>query len=188
MDTPQENLLTDFEEPEYQFVGFWQRVGARFVDSIIVRVVVYILGLFINSSGSMIIYAVVSVIPLLYHPVLEYKFGASLGKMLLRIKVVNYDMQNLTIANVVLRNILYVGLQLIAVGFTLFYVYSFQSEENSIITGIVSSFSEGISWSVFYGLAMIALVIAEIVCMLTDSKFRALHDRIGKTYVVKKIR
>lgn len=183
----EENLLDDFQEPDYKYVGFWSRFGARFIDGIILRVFSFILSTATAEWGSVYLVAITSLLPLFYQPVMEYRYGASLGKMALGIKVVNYELEKLTLSNVVLRNILYFALQFTVVCFTVYYYYLFD-HENSMLPNIFTSFSDGISWTSIYAVLLGALFITEIIFLLTDEKFRALHDRIGKTYVVKKLR
>ncbi len=186
MDIPQENLLTDFEEPNYQYVGFWPRFGARLIDSIILRILGYVLSFISAGTGSILIFTTTSLIPFLYHPFMEYRFGASIGKMALRINVVTYEFQKPGITNVILRNIMYGGLELISILFSLFYFYRFREADDSRSIGsLFTSVSDGVNWWVIYAFTILALVIVEIICLVTDEKHRALHDRIGKTYVVR---
>ncbi|MBX9783108.1 MAG: RDD family protein [Chitinophagaceae bacterium] len=183
----EESLLDDFQEPDYKFVGFWSRFGARFIDGIILRVFSFILSAVTAQWGSPYLVAFTSLLPLFYQPVMEYIYGASVGKMALGIKVVNYDLEKLTLSNVVLRNILYFALQFTMICFTVYYYYIYDTE-NSVLPNLFNSLSDGVSWAAVYAILLAALFITEIIFLLTDEKFRALHDRIGKTYVVKKLR
>ncbi|NCU04467.1 MAG: RDD family protein, partial [Chitinophagaceae bacterium] len=109
-----ENLLNDFEEPKYRYVGFWPRFGALVMDGIILWVFGYLLGYVLPYNLPFLSIAVTTVIPIAYNLVLEYKFGATIGKMLLRMKIVNDTLQPPGMNNILLRNIIYIGLEMIS--------------------------------------------------------------------------
>ncbi|MBX9783109.1 MAG: RDD family protein [Chitinophagaceae bacterium] len=183
---PNESLLNDFEQPHYQYVGFWPRLGALFIDGLILWVggiiISYVIN-FINSSAGII---VVAVIPLLYRFFLEYKFGATVGKMTLGIKIVNYDLQPLSISNVVLRNIFYFAFQIANIFIEFYNKYDFNESDIGGFRSLSDIFTPQLAIVLVYGLSIIVFYIAELIFLLTDEKYRALHDRVGKTYVVKK--
>ncbi len=185
MDQPIENLLTDFEEPEYKFVGFWPRFGALLIDGIILWAVSIPLSWLLTEWYNAFSLMLISFIPFLYYPILEYKFGATLGKMVVGIKIVNYEFQALSIGNVVLRNIIYLGTELISITLTLYYYYNtYDTNEN--FSSIADVFTFQFSPERILRIVVFCIYIIEVIFLLTDEKYRALHDRIGKTYVVRK--
>jgi uncharacterized RDD family membrane protein YckC len=182
-----ENLLNEFEEPKYQFVGFWSRFGARFIDGIVLAIASWPLNAIGESIGSLPIIAVLSFIPFFYHPFMEYKFGASLGKMALGIKVVNYEFQKLTINNVLLRNIYFLAIEIISVGMTLLTYNAFQTiGEEGGFRSMADIFTPEVTSYMWFALAVFLFYIAEAIVLANDEKFRSIHDRTGKTYVVRK--
>ena len=183
-----ENLLNDFEEPLYSYVGFWPRFGALLIDGIILVTVAYFLRLSLAElKNNPVLLIVTAIVPLFYNLFLEYKYGATLGKMLLKIKIVNYELQPPTISNVVLRNIIYIGLQFVSFGIDLNSYFKLQSSDPVDFTGFTSYFTPEVIIGLIYAACVFVIYIVELVFLLNDEKCRALHDRIGKTYVVKSI-
>jgi uncharacterized RDD family membrane protein YckC len=183
-----ENLLNDFEEPQYSYVGFWPRFGALFIDGLILIAVSYFIKLPLQElDNDMVVLIVTPIVPLFYHIFLEYKYAATLGKMLLKIKIVNYELQPPTLSNIILRNIIYIGLQFVSFGKDLYNYYKTQSFEFDQFDGISSYFTPMVIAGLLYSAGVFVIYIIELVFLLNDEKHRALHDRIGKTYVVKSI-
>jgi uncharacterized RDD family membrane protein YckC len=181
-----ENLLNDFEEPQYSYVGFWPRFGALLIDGIILVVVAYLLRLSLAElENSLFLLIVTAIIPLFYNLFLEYKYGATLGKMLLKIKIVNYELLPPTISNVILRNIIYIGLQFVSFGIELNSYFKLQSAESFELNGFASYFTPDVIIALIYTACVFVIYMIEMIFLLNDPKFRALHDRIGKTYVVR---
>jgi uncharacterized RDD family membrane protein YckC len=182
-----ENLLNDFEEPQFIYVGFWPRLGALFLDGIILIAVLYLLKVPLRElDNGLIVLIVTAFIPLFYNLFLEYRYAATLGKMLLKIKIVNYELQPPTISNIILRNIIYIGLQFISFGSDLYAYLQLQSESMEF-TGFNSYFTPAVIMGLLYAAGVFVIYLVELVFLLNDPKCRALHDRIGKTYVVKSI-
>jgi uncharacterized RDD family membrane protein YckC len=180
-----ENLLNDFEEPQYSYVGFWPRFGALLIDGIILVVVAYLLRLSLAElENSLFLLIVTAIVPLFYNLFLEYKYGATLGKMLLKIKIVNYEFQSPTISNVVLRNIIYIGVQFVSFGIELNGYFNIQSSGSDFVEFDYFLSPQWIITLLYSGSVFIIYFI-EMIFLLNDPKCRALHDRIGKTYVVR---
>lgn len=181
-----ENLLNDFEQPQYSYVGFGPRLGALIIDAIILWAVNMLIGFPLNElNNSLVVLIVTAAIPLFYNLFLEYKYGATLGKMLLKIKIVNYELQPPGINNIILRNIIYIAVQFISFGTELTTYLKSQSSDSFEFTGFDSFFTPAIIISLIFSGGVFVIYVVELVFLLNDPKCRALHDRIGKTYVVK---
>ena len=187
MDEPVENLLTDFAEPEYKYVGFWPRFGALLIDAVVLWAIAIPLNWFLSDWTSPLGIIISSLIPFLYNPILEYKFGATIGKMALGIKIVNYDLKRLTISNVILRNIIYFSIEIVTLALVLYNYYTvFDADEG--LQSMADIFSFQFSPEIILRIIVLVIYIVEVIFLLTDEKHRALHDRIGKNYVVRKMR
>ncbi len=183
-----ENLLNDFEQPQYTYVGFWPRFGALFIDGIILIVFNYLLALTLRElDNNLVVILIAAAIPLFYNLFLEYRYGATLGKMLLKIKIVNYELQPPTISNIILRNIIYIGLQFVSLGIELNSHFKSHANEDLNFTDFGSFVAPQVIIALIYGVAVFIIYFMELLFLLNDQKCRALHDRIGKTYVVKGI-
>jgi uncharacterized RDD family membrane protein YckC len=180
-----ENLLNDFEEPQYRYVGFLPRFGALFIDGLILLVVNYLLRIpLAELDNNLVALIIAAIVPLFYNLFLEYKYGATLGKMLLKIRIVNYELQPPTISNVILRNIIYIGLQFVSFGIELKGYFNIQSS-GSDFTEFNDFITPQLIITLLFSGSVFIIYIIEMIFLLNDPKFRALHDRIGKTYVVK---
>lgn len=181
-----ESLLNDFEEPQYTYVGFWPRLGALLIDGLILLAVTYFLKLPLEElDNEMLVLVIAAIIPLFYNLFLEYKYAATLGKMLLKIKIVNYELQPPNLSNIILRNIIYIGIQFISFGKDLYNYFQAQSFEFGEFDGLSSYFTPMVIAGLIYSAGVLVIYIIEVVFLLNDEKHRSLHDRIGKTYVVK---
>jgi uncharacterized RDD family membrane protein YckC len=164
--------------------GFWIRTGALFIDGLLTSVVtIPIMYYNIGNLKSIPLLVISSLIGILYKPTFEFLYGATPGKMALKLRVVNTNFGKADFTAIFLRNIFGIVSSALALVFT---VIIFSSEEFQTITGFfeystyVSNVKEikyinGLNFSIF---------VAEIICLLTDPQKRALHDRIGRTYVI----
>jgi uncharacterized RDD family membrane protein YckC len=182
----EQNYLDDYQRPQVSYVGLWPRFGALMIDGIILAVFNYSLGYLLNDGNNPLPIILTSVLPLLYNPILEYMYGATLGKMALGIKIVNYDLEKLTITNVVMRNMIYIGIELITLSGSLYGLYRFNDNAAGGFAGLSDTFSPAFTLTSIIGISVFGIYIVELVFLLTDERHRALHDRIGKTYVVRK--
>jgi uncharacterized RDD family membrane protein YckC len=187
MEHTDQNLLTEFEEPVFTYVGFWPRFGALFIDGLLLGVVNLLLQWLIPESKSILLLVIVGSIPIVYHLILEYNYGATLGKMALGIKIVSYELQAPSIIHIFFRNLIYSAIQAASI------IIEIQSnsavyETNQVgIDNPLEIFSSPqFLMTMIFGVSVIVIYIIELVFLLTDDKFRSLHDRIGRTYVVKK--
>jgi uncharacterized RDD family membrane protein YckC len=181
-----ENFLTDFDKPRITYVGFLPRFAALIIDGLILSAAIIPISLLADEVPGPAITILTSFIPFLYNPIMEYRYGATVGKMAMRIKIVNTEHERLTINNVIFRNFIYFAIQLISVSTDLYKFYN-QSENNfGGFTSMSDFFTPEIMISIIYGLVIIVIYTVELIFLLTDEKHRSLHDRIGKTYVVQK--
>jgi uncharacterized RDD family membrane protein YckC len=186
MEETQQNLLTDFEEPTYRFVGLWPRFGALVIDGIVLWAVAIPLRYILSDWSNPLSHILTSLVPFLYNPLLEYRFGATIGKMALGIKIVNYNLEPLTISNVILRNIIYFAFELVSLTITLYGLYNVTDGDAGGFRSMADVFSFQFTPEVMLMIIIVIIYIVEVVFLLTDERYRSLHDRIGKTYVVRK--
>lgn len=173
-------------EHHVTYAGFWPRLGAIFLDGLVIGIPTFALTYFNvvswKSSGLLIL---VSIIGTVYKPFMEFQYGATLGKMALNLRVVNLDLQKPTITEILLRNIFNIATNFLSIVSTFII---FNSSEFQTVTGYMQFNAILASQSgstVIRGVtALIGLV--EFICLVSDKQSRALHDRIGKTYVIVK--
>ena len=94
-----------YGQPQLQYVSVWPRAGAIIIDSIILGVVYYILFLIFQNTPS-VAGILAGILALAYFIVMEAMWGATLGKMLLRLRVVKTDGTPISWSESVIRNLL----------------------------------------------------------------------------------
>lgn len=179
----EENILDDtyIDKDELKVAKFWPRFLAYCIDGLLLLGLKYLIGWYNPSFNESGLY-VSSFIYLLYKPMLEYLFGATLGKMVFGIKVVDYTGNPTNFSSILLRNILGVLSSLTKI---LSGIFWFQS----LFTSKTFSFEyfqipyQNITLS---GLVFSGLFIIDVIVFIFNNKNQALHDIIAKTLVVKK--
>jgi uncharacterized RDD family membrane protein YckC len=173
-------------ERHVMYGGFWPRFGALFLDGLILGLPTITLSYFnVVTWKSSALLILISFISIVYKPFMEFQYGATFGKMALNLRVVGHDFQKPTFTEIFLRNIFNIasGVFSLASSVIIFNSMNFQSltgymEFNTLITNQRGS-------SIFQGSYFLILLI-EFICLVSDKQRRALHDRIGKTYVIVK--
>ena len=156
--------------------GFWQRVGAAFLDWVVM--VPVSLGIrYLNvSPWSPVISVVLNLIPVIYKPLMEYRYGATLGKMVLKLRVRNLEMEDPSLGAIFRRNVFYLIPQVLSLWSTLVRYFGRGIESDSLLGDFT------IFQYIVIGFAFISII--EVIMMAADSRKRSLHDRIGGTVVV----
>lgn len=171
-----------------KFASYGTRIGAYLTDSIFLILIMLPLNYwnYINFK-SFLIYLIVAIIGILYKPLTEHYFGMTLGKYTLDLKVTDLNFKRISLKQSFLRSsiLLIAPLLLIPIQYFVF--------KNPEIMNIESFVEHAKAISVNYPIQKLitnlsaVILIADLVFMLTDKRklFRSLHDRIGKTYVLK---
>lgn len=169
-----------------KYAGFWPRLGALIVDGLVLAPVTYGLNyLNIISWKNPLLYIVVTVLTLAYKPIMETVYGATLGKMVLKLKVVNLKFDTASLSEVLFRNVFHIVPSVIIMFLT---VGIYQNPEFASVSGYseYSTFISGMKPLQILNLATGVIIIADAIFLLADKYNRALHDRIGGTFVVEK--
>jgi uncharacterized RDD family membrane protein YckC len=187
-----DNLLDDAfnEKPlnsnQVVFATFWSRVWASLIDALIIMPIVLPL-MFYNMSTwkNVLILIAVIIVPPVYKVFMEYTYGATWGKMAQRIVVVNYDFEKPSLETILLRNI--VGIATAAATF-LSTLYVFSLDGFKEVTGFIeyTTFMEQNNQVNTVNNVMSLVSLIDVLMMLSDKQNRTYHDKIGKTYVVKR--
>ncbi|MEL4307613.1 RDD family protein [Joostella sp. CR20] len=173
-----------------KYATFWERFGAYILDSIIIGIPSYTLNyLNYNTARSFYIVLPIVLLGMLYKPYMESKYQATLGKMILQIKVTDVDFQKINFEKSLVRSLIFmvpVLLSSIPLQYLGFNNPNLVEIENywdfSTQLGITYP-TAGIINLVF---SMIFLI--DLIMLLADDekKGRSLKDRMAKTYVIKK--
>ncbi|MEO0779476.1 MAG: RDD family protein [Bacteroidota bacterium] len=161
-----------------QLASFWQRVGASLVDGL-VMIPIYVITLFFITAVYDISFleAVYSpyvmfnaLIPAAYKIIMEGQYGATLGKMAMRLRVVDAEAQKIDINHALRRYVIY-GISLISS--VVFNAAIILEAENLFVT--LGSVNQLIS----------LLVIVSLIFVAFDERKQAVHDKIADTFVIQ---
>lgn len=185
-------------EKEVKYAGFWIRVVAIILDGIVLGTVLYLIQIFISGKmfesmdfskvfesvedftqlfealktivqPMITVWAITVLINILYWVILTGKFGATLGKMALGIKVVKDDLQPVTYRGAFVREFLGKNLLYSAIFFGawlafFWFLWSYKNPFSSLIVFVGFLGYLWVSW---------------------DKRKQGWHDKIARTVVIK---
>ncbi len=166
-----------------KFAGFWIRVGASLIDAL---VMLPIIGLSTYNSlniKSLPLMLLLSVIAFLYKPYLEWKKSATLGKLAVGIRVVDYSMNNISLDQAIKRYFPWIGSFLISmtINLILFTSEEFKDVDEFLELGLLIKESPINSISSIYNFVFIIVIGAVIF----DKRKQGFHDKYAETYCIK---
>ena len=178
-----------FPEAEIVYSRFWDRLGALLLDGCIIAAITLPVSYFnITSWKIPLLYIIVSLISILYKPVMECRFGATLGKMIVGLQVVGHDFQKITISEEIKRLSFYLfpGILQNIITAPLYFSTSFDSIHNyREFNGVVNAHNPSLLW--ISGIVFV-LFFADTVSFFINNPNRALHDVYANTNVIERRR
>ncbi|MEO6734558.1 MAG: RDD family protein [Ferruginibacter sp.] len=184
MNKETENVLSEFEQVTTIYGSFKQRTFASLIDGLILLPLVAVD--WFNKSGwkSQLLLIATFLIALLYKIFFEYKYGATIGKKAMQLIVVNKDLLGVNLKEVLVRNVFDITWK------TIFFVIDIITYRSTGFINVTSNeqfvaFQKNLINVNPYLLVYFLVIIIEVVFILTDKKRRALHDRMGDTFVIK---
>jgi len=170
-----------------EYATFWSRAGAYIIDGVIVgSATIMINAINIANFKSFLIYLPMAIIAIFYKPFMESKYGATFGKMFLKLKVTDQNFNRISLSQSFLRSIILI---FPAILFVPIYYLAFNNPNLIEATQLIE-FAKGFaaeypiqSW--ISNLSFL-IILVDIIVLLTDKTKtqRSLHDRIAKTYVI----
>nr|WP_307011209.1 RDD family protein [Acinetobacter calcoaceticus] len=176
---------------EKVYAGFWKRLSAGIIDMVVMIpfMVITHFTQSISIVSSMITLVIMAILGITYTIYFHYRFGATIGKMVVGIKITRPDGSKITPIQAVLRSSVDIGFciimvisQLIALNYAdpEIYLNAGPIDRAKYILilypawySVVSSASELWTWS-------------EFIVLLFNKRKRAIHDFIAGTIVIKK--
>ena len=184
-ETYEKSIFEEGTQLQVAYGGFWERFGALILDWLVLlplTIVNYFNG---TTWKSTVLSVIIGLAYIVYKPLLEYLYGATLGKKGLTLTVVNRNYQKINGKDAVLRNIFQIVTGLIAIPIT---VYTLQhGTVNRSQATTFADFDSGTLLSVFYVLGICVLYLADAICLVANPKKQSLHDLIASTYVIRKM-
>jgi uncharacterized RDD family membrane protein YckC len=171
------------EETTLNYSSIGKRFGALFLDGLIVCILFMPVVIF-NFMDLRNIYTTIFLYlaMLLYKPFMEYKYGATLGKMAVGIKVTTYTGEAITLQQSVLRSLFYI------ISYALSMITSVMVQSSGISMSTIIEYNAAMSSNPLNTLnSIISLVILiDYIPPFFDKQKRCIHDRMAKTVVINK--
>lgn len=172
-----------------KYAGFWPRYWANFVDGLILTPIIFVHVWFTSRSYfvSLAFQVLFSLFFAFYNIYFIGRWGQTLGKMALGIKVVSINDSNAGFRRAFLRHLVDLCFSMLSLAAT-FYTYSkidseFFNELDLIVrTQMVADLTP--FWAQVSSILSIVWILSELVVLLSNSKRRAIHDFIAGTAVV----
>lgn len=175
------------------YAGFWRRLGASLIDALI-YIPIYILLLFAyRTSLTWLIPAIIlnTVFYALYTVFFHYKYGATLGKLAVGIRVTQPDGSKISFQHALLRSsidlslaVLYTIWELIALASMDLAYFNSLPKEYMVRWGYIYSY---LPWGFqIFEYANYIWIFSELIVLLFNKRRRALHDFIAGTVVIRK--
>jgi uncharacterized RDD family membrane protein YckC len=186
--TMQDDILDNEarEEPvnleTVRFAGFGIRVGASIIDSLVLIPLMGINYYNIIDLKNLMLAILLALLSAAYKPLMEYYYGATVGKMAVKIKVVDYQLRAISLEQALIRYspwVLSVAINLLAT------IYIFQLEDFAEIQDFLS-YGELANATPYQKWIQFSIWIAPISAfgMLFNPFQQAVHDQLAKTYCV----
>jgi uncharacterized RDD family membrane protein YckC len=175
------------QTPAMRYGGFWRRLGANWIDGLVMAPSA--LGLVYCSTRSRIAEIALAVplaaMPLVYEMVLLGRYGQTLGKMAAGLEVRRLDGGRIDWARAWRRCMVQALFAISTAALTVVFYYSLTDAEYGALgwLGRAAKFS---AWRPYQVISNLALVWSwsELLVLLLNKRRRALHDFIAGTVVV----
>ncbi|HJX27068.1 MAG TPA: RDD family protein [Thermoanaerobaculia bacterium] len=163
---------------------FWLRFCAGLIDSLVFLPIDWlddVVRASVQVPAVLIVWSILRCTAFwLYNVLLHARYGQTLGKMVVGVKVLDVNEQSTpTLRQAFLRDIVYIILNTLGLGYMIYLIvmnqYSVDSHRLTLPLQMLGGAAFG--WS-----------LLELITMLTNSKRRALHDWIAGTVVVRETR
>ena len=164
--------------------GFWVRLGALLIDGLVLAPFIYGVGYFnIIHWKSLEVLVLISLIGMMYKPLMEFKYRATLGKMAFRLIVTNSIFEPPSVNDILMRNIFHIVGTILSLLAT---VVIYQADGFEYIDGWLeySAFANQFIGNQVVSWLIIIIMLIDMVVLIGDNKKCSLHDKIGKTYVI----
>lgn len=166
--------------------GFWQRFGALIIDGIILSPITFGLTYFnITSWKSSLILVLITLVGVSYKPFMESAYGATWGKMAMKLTVTNLNFEKASLGEILLRNIFHIVPTLIILFFSI-GMYNDPAFQSVSGYGEFTTFSKQFPASQYTSYVSGIITIIDAIVLAVDQQKRSLHDKIGGTLVIYK--
>lgn len=173
------------------YAGFWPRFAAGFIDFLILMPLIY-LSFYINRqnlTGAILLSVPIALSFIFFHAFFNARFGATPGKMALKIKIVKPDGTAIGWSEALKRQAVDIGFNAMSVGVQL---WGFLHMDSALYdsatwpeqTAMMKEFRP--SWFYIITIVQLLWMLTDIIVFFSNKRRRAAHDFIGGTVVIHK--
>lgn len=174
----------------YYEAGYGKRIGAYLIDSFIVFIPPFILGLFFSENQTVFLFSFVmlQILSRLYFILMNKYFNGTLGKKLFNLKIINYEnnTKNLTWKMVILRQLFDIIVVIPQIIIPVISVILINNWEGYKTFSFALKFYKASLLGKCFLIVSCLISLAEIITMLINDENRSLHDLLAKTVVIEK--
>ncbi len=177
-------FVTDSHQPVV-ISGLLARFSALAIDVIFLTVITIPIQYFnITLWKNVPLLLATSIFSVVYKPFFEYNFGATIGKMAMNLKILNYKFQRAKLSRILIRNVIYLIPNILSSLIT-FLVFNRPDFSNmySLLDYIELMKDSGMLTA--FNRTIFLVSILDGLFVLFSKKHRALHDLLGGTIVVR---
>ena len=171
------------QKKHFRFASLGIRLAAAFID-VLVYMPVAAFGVYnLVTYKSFGLDLLVNLFPLFYKPLMEWKYGATLGKMAVNVKVISTSSLNISLDQALARFapfFLYLGV-IIMSNYHLFADPAFAAADH------LEAVAELQQKSQFTGVSSFAsfVMIFSILFIITNPFRQGVHDKLARTYCIR---
>ena len=179
-----EEIYASAQDTKVEYAGFWIRVGASLIDTLVYLpfIGLSMYNLYFLKNLPLVLF--IDIVLLMYKPLMEFKYGATLGKMAVKIKVVNNNLGVLSLGQSFVRFTPYLVSQVVS---TIGTVMLFQNPYFLEASGMteVAALQKEVFPSFVNSLASTFVLVCCIVVAFNGKK-QGIHDMMASTYCIYK--
>lgn len=168
------------------YANFGERLLAYILDALVLMIPIGF-GVYMLSMGQVVYMIIGMLIVMLYKPVLEGLYGATLGKKVLSIKVVDQSHQIIDLGKSLIRNSFFIASTIPNLLLYLLLANNVEFLEAETIFARIEVQRE-LQGNLLEILSYVMSFIVLISCLFVafdTKKYQALHDKFASTYVIK---
>jgi len=184
---PENAPLNQDENPvlSLSYASFFSRALATLIDAIVLIPISYLSIMNLIEWKNLALFCLGAAVSLLYKPVMEATFGATLGKMAVGVKVVNDRSQKISIEQSFTRNILFIVSSIGAIITSYLLLYTPDLLMSDIIGEEATKRQD--MGTIIQSVCSILLFVS-VLSIVFDPQKQALHDKFGRSFCVFKAR
>ena len=171
------------ELEEKAYAGFWIRVSAAVIDIMVYIIPAILIMLCVYSWKNLTLMLILNLALMTYKPFMEFKYGATFGKMALNLKVVSIDYQPMTFPQSLIRSLPWLLSATISIYAEIaLMTHPLYNETVGFLQ--IAQLQQEVTPNTIQTIVTLFFLIT-VLTVAFDKQKRGLHDMLAKTYCLK---